>query len=312
MPARVRTVVISFQGDFNWNDTLQHYSGRGIRRVESVSDKTYCRTLNFGGKQGILKITQSARNEVTLSVEGSVSQRIKELTPHVQRMLCIQVNLAEIHRVLNRNRHLRSILKMTPVPRIPGTCIPFEMLVQTIVGQQVTVKATTTITARIVERLGVVRDPDSTLSHYFPTAEAIAEGNLDKIGMPGRRVETLKRVADAVADGTIPDLNSPQNIPEIRHALSQIRGVGPWTVEYFALRGLGDYDSWPASDLIIRRRLLHLESETGIPVQTDLAECQPFRGFAALALWRSSNVMKPDATPPTSDRTGGRELKTDT
>ncbi|MBF3217524.1 DNA-3-methyladenine glycosylase 2 family protein, partial [Pseudomonas aeruginosa] len=89
--------------------------------------------------------------------------------------------------------------------RLPVAFDPFEQAVRAIVGQQVTVKAAVTITGRLIQRLG---EPLENLgydgiSHLFPTPAALAQANLDGIGMPGKRVQTLQRFAAAIASGEL-------------------------------------------------------------------------------------------------------------
>jgi AraC family transcriptional regulator of adaptative response / DNA-3-methyladenine glycosylase II len=74
----------------------------------------------------------------------------------------------------------------------------------------------------------------------------------------------------------------------VRARLAEIRGIGPWTVEYIAMRALRDPDAFPASDLGLRSAL----SSNGRPAETSEAarralEWRPWRAYAAVHLWES-------------------------
>ncbi len=92
-----------------------------------------------------------------------------------------------------------------PGLRLPVAFDPFEQAVRAIVGQQVTVKAAVTITGRLIQRLGEPLEDlgYDGISHLFPTPAALAQANLDGIGMPGKRVQTLQRFAAAIASGEL-------------------------------------------------------------------------------------------------------------
>ena len=95
------------------------------------------------------------------------------------------------------------------------------------------------------------------LSYVFPSAARLAEAGVSAIaaiGLPRKRAETLVALARASADGKLPLMRGA--IASGRAALAAIPGIGPWTIEYVALRALGDPDAYPASDaaLIARPR----------------------------------------------------------
>ena len=115
-----------------------------------------------------------------------------------------------------------------------GAWSPFELCVRTILGQQVTVAAAGTLMRRLVERCGTV------------TPECVADANFDSIGMPGKRVETIRSFARAVADGRV-DFERPW--PEVEAALKALPGFGPWTRAYLAIRLGRDPDAFPETDL---------------------------------------------------------------
>jgi AraC family transcriptional regulator of adaptative response / DNA-3-methyladenine glycosylase II len=100
--------------------------------------------------------------------------------------------------------------------------------------------------------------------------------------MPRSRAETLHRLACAHAKGDL--ILARGAIAAGRAGLAEIAGIGPWTVEYVALRGLGDPDAYPASDAALIAAL-------GARGQ-DLDEVRPWRAYAAMRLWRRQAKLK--------------------
>ena len=97
-----------------------------------------------------------------------------------------------------------------------------------------------------------------------------------KVGLPMKRAETLHRLAAASAGGKLP--LSRGAIASGRAALAQIPGIGPWTVEYVAMRALGDPDAYPSTDIALINALGR-KGET-------LEHLKPWRAYAAIRLWR--------------------------
>jgi 3-methyladenine DNA glycosylase/8-oxoguanine DNA glycosylase len=156
---------------------------------------------------------------------------------------------------LRIRRDLARSIDIPPGLRVPGSWHPFEACVRAILGQQVSVKAATTFAARLCDRFA-----------GFPTARQVADGSLNGIGLTMKRTETLRSMAIAVAEGAV-RLDSPAEIRK----LTAIRGIGPWTAEYIALR-CGDPDAFPGSDLVLKR-------------YTDSDAWRPWRSYAAMAIW---------------------------
>jgi DNA-3-methyladenine glycosylase II len=184
---------------------------------------------------------------------------------------------------------LAPLVGAVPGLRVPGAWSGFELVVRAIVGQQVSVKAATTIIGRLVQRAGERIDghPHENTAWRFPTPAALAEVDLAKIGMPGKRVAALQGFARAVASGDVPLDSDTVDAASLRVALLALAGIGPWTVEYVAMRAWRDADAWPASDLVLMQSICARDPSLVRPAQqrsrTDA--WRPYRAYAAMHLW---------------------------
>ncbi len=106
----------------------------------------------------------------------------------------------------------------------------------------------------------------------FPAPEAVMDGELP--GMPASRARALRALAAAVAGGL--RLDPPLDLVETRAELLALPGIGPWTVEYIAMRALRDPDAWPGSDLWLKRAATPVEAE----------RWRPWRAYAAMVVWQ--------------------------
>jgi AraC family transcriptional regulator of adaptative response / DNA-3-methyladenine glycosylase II len=137
----------------------------------------------------------------------------------------------------------------------------------------VSVAAATTLMGRIAARFGTPIDTgDPALTHVFPDAATLRDAPID--GMPATRAATIRAIASA-------DI---ENVAD----LTTIRGVGPWTASYIAMRR-DDPDAFPAGDLVLRRAAGDLTE----PMLLARAEAwRPWRAYAAILLWRSSAISR--------------------
>ena len=176
------------------------------------------------------------------------------------------------------------------------------------------------ITRRLVERLGTelpqdLSDRASGLLKLFPSPQAIAEARLDSIGMPGKRVATLQRLAAAVADGTL-TLQIDDGVDALIGRLCELPGIGPWTAEYIVLRGFGDADAFPAADLgLLKAPLWGSQGITARQLLVRAEAWRPRRAYAAVHIWadyenalaltkqKAIKTMRTGASPIVTSRT---------
>lgn len=167
-----------------------------------------------------------------------------------------------------------------PDLRVPGAVDPAELALRTVLGQQVSVAAARTLGGRLVALLG---EPGPDGLRLFPRPAAIADAGVVQvraIGLTRARALTLVGLATALADGL--DLSPGADVVEARRELLALPGIGPWTADYVALRGLRDLDAFPAHDLVLRRRMGDLDPAAAVRVAE---RWRPWRGYAAQHLW---------------------------
>jgi DNA-3-methyladenine glycosylase II len=285
---------LPFKPPFDWQRMLSFFAARMTAGVEAVVEGVYLRNIEFNGVVGTLSVEMApSEDHLIATVQGEVSRHIDDLVGPVSHMFDLYATPDDIDRCLSVDPWLASLVQKRPGLRVPGAFSGFELVVRTIVGQQVSVKGATTIVGRLVQRAGVqvLESHGEHLAWRFPTPDALARVNLDKIGMPGKRVETLQRVAAAVASGEISlNVSHGDDVAELRRQLLAMPGIGPWTVEYVAMRAWRDPDAWPASDLVLMNLMTRQEpSLTRLALHKARAEAwRPWRAYAAMHIWNSA------------------------
>lgn len=196
----------------------------------------------------------------------------------IRRLLDLDADASTIDAALSRDPTLAPAVAATPGIRVPGSVDGAEMLIRTMIGQQISVAAAATHTAALVAALG---EPVGDL-RAFPDPAAIAEHGADVLRGPRRRVAAIVGAAEAIADGSL-DLRAGRDRADLRRDLLALPGVGPWTADYVTMRVLADPDTLLDTDLVVRSGAELLGC--------DLAATQawvPWRSYATVHLWHTA------------------------
>jgi AraC family transcriptional regulator of adaptative response / DNA-3-methyladenine glycosylase II len=276
---------ISFREPYDFKSLLEFYRIRAIPGVENVRvdnvRESYQRSFVLDGKSGHLSVSQSG-NQLVCAVQGGSTSSLMRIMHKVRLMFDVDAVPEEINSVLCEDRIMRRLVKQRPGLRLPGAFDEFEIAVRAIVGQQVSVKGATTVMGRIADQYGA----ETEVGRVFPSAERLADLDPASLPMPLKRARAIKLLAVAVADGQLAFDIGEQAFYE---QVIAIPGIGPWTAQYICLRGLSIPDSFLHGDLVIRKvaeKILGVSSEKEI---INRAEAwRPWRGYAAMHLWRAS------------------------
>ncbi|WP_069086560.1 DNA-3-methyladenine glycosylase family protein [Pseudomonas sp. TCU-HL1] len=273
---------------WSWNQFQQHFTLRRLPGVERLTADSYCRSFRLGERSGWFCL-RPLPGALKLELSPSAQDLAPQLAPRIRQMFDLDSDPAAIAHHLGRDPLLQGLLARYPGLRLPVAFDPFEQGVRTIIGQQVTVKAAVTIAGRLVERLGepLENAENDGPQRLFPTPQAIAYDTLPGIGMPGKRVDTLRRFALAVADGSL-ELSLAAGVEALVERLCALPGIGRWTAEYIALRAFGQPDAFPTADLgLLKSPLWGPDGISAKELASRAEQWRPWRAYAAVYLWQS-------------------------
>lgn len=170
-------------------------------------------------------------------------------------------------------------------PPLTPTRDPFRTLVRAIVHQQLSGAAAATIMRRLEQQLGNGRLPRPAALASAPVAA------LRAAGLSAAKVAAVQDLAARFADGTLrPARLRRDPDDELRTALLDVRGIGPWTVDMFLLFGLARLDVLPVGDLGVRKGMQRHFRLRALPgparMESLAAPWRPFRSVASWYMWR--------------------------
>jgi len=273
------TVSLSPRGDYDIRPLADFLRVRALAGVEIGGAETYARVLKLGDTLGWIELRMGPKG-LALTLSENLAPHLRPLVANVRGAFDLDAEMHAVDAHLAADPELARDVKREPGVRVPGMLDGFECAIRAVLGQQVTVAGARTLTDRLVAQFGsVIECAPEGLARAFPDAAQLADAGargIAKIGLPAKRAETLHRLAVASAAGKLPLMRGA--IAAGRAALAEISGVGPWTIEYVAMRALGDPDAYPSSDIALINALGR-KGET-------LEHLKPWRAYAAVRLWR--------------------------
>ena len=289
------TLPLYYRPPFDWPLMLSFFKDRQITGLEFVDEQQYQRTIKLDHCSGWLQVSHHpGKNALLLTVNLSDYRYLNQVITRVRRMFDLDADMTLIHQQLNNHPILAKTLETYQGLRLPGSWDLFEFSIRAILGQQVSVKAATTFAKRITDRFGqrLVPTNDETetgLCRYFPTPEELLDVKYTDMGLTESRQQTLTRWVTFFHDNqeALRNCHSSEDLSEL---ISGIKGIGPWTVNYMAMRGISDPDAFPSADLGVIKALNNDDNNSPLKNKQilELAEhWRPWRSYATLLLWHS-------------------------
>lgn len=256
---------LSYRPPYDWAYMRDFLMTRFIPELEWVDEHRYGRTFDWQGCTGHFTAKHIAgRNRFDVEIELDDVTHLKPIVYNIRRLLDMDADTEIIEHDLQQHLGADGLLKTGL--RLPGTWDMFEAGVRAILGQQISVAAARNLVTTLVASLGQA----SGNKRLFPSAQAIAQNNLQCLKIPASRKQTLQNLAQHYLQHDNP--NDPQQ-------WLTLKGIGPWTVDYARLRGLSDPDIYLAGDLGVKKVIEKFSPD----FNPDLAS--PWRSYLTLQLW---------------------------
>lgn len=282
IPQQTLLCEVAYRPPLNWHALLSFLVRRASCGVEAIDGDLYMRTVAWKKHRGWIAVEPSKKKH-TLQVElsASLAPVVLPTLTRVKRLFDLAAEPQQIA------VHLGPLAAAHPGLRVPGAFDGFEMAVRAIIGQQVSVKAATTLAGRFVTALGEpIKTPFAQLTHLPPVAERVARAEPEEliaIGITLVRAKSILALARAVLEEKLilePEANAQQTIMRLK----ELPGIGEWTAQYVAMRALSWPDAFPHTNVGIYKAL----AENNPKRVLQLAESwRPWRSYAAMHLWKS-------------------------
>ena len=194
--------------------------------------------------------------------------------------------------------HLARIIALAgPCTLAPTELSPYRALLRSIVFQQLSTKAASTIFGRVA----------ALFPEGIPTPEAllsVPEAALRAAGLSSNKVRSVRDLSEKALAGIVPTREALAQLPDeevIAHC-TQVRGIGRWTVEMLLMFHLGRPDVLPVDDLGIQKGAQRVYGLRKLPSPERLeklaAPWRPWRTVGSWYLWRALELPAEQVRPP--------------
>lgn len=286
--ADTSTLQLNYRPPYDWAGMLAFLSARTMKAVECVSGDAYLRTVRLGAHTGWIKVSHAPEKRALLvEFAHALTPVLPALLGRLRNLFDLAARPDLINAHLAQDERLRTSVEKDPGLRVPGAFDGFEMAVRAVLGQQITVKAATTIACRFAQAFG---DPCVTpfpeLTRLSPLAEKVAAATIDdvaKLGIVSARSRTILALAQGFASGQL-RLDAGANPETTIAKLVTLPGIGQWTAHYIAMRALRWPDAFPKEDIVVRN---NLGGVTAKQAEALSQAWRPWRSYAVMHIWRN-------------------------
>jgi DNA-3-methyladenine glycosylase II len=236
----------------------------GDPQIRTYDHDLFWQALDIGGTPVLVevfsegsvetpKLRISFRSNIPLSKSGMI-----EIQNLVSSMFNISEDITPFYEAMEKDAIMTDLLRQLRGLKAPTTPTVFEALVDSVIEQQISLKAAHSIEKRLIRAVGNSLTFDGDTWYCYPTPPILAttpDSTFRSCGLTLRKGEYIREISQQILAGTL-DLDLFRSFADTESIISQmvkIRGVGRWTAELTILRGLHRADAFPADDVGVRR-----------------------------------------------------------
>ena len=287
------TLRLSYRPPYDWEALLDFLRGRLLKGVEWMADGGYFRTVRLGPHTGWIKVTHAPeKHSLLVEFTHSLAPVLPALLGRLRNLFDLAARPDLIAAHLMKDKRLKPGLQRHPGLRVPGAFDGFEVAVRAILGQQITVKAATTIGGRLAGDFGrKILTPFPELNRLTPRAEEVARasvGDIARLGVIGSRAKCIIALARAFATGAL-QLETGAAPDAAIARLVALPGIGPWTAHYITMRALRWPDAFPKEDIALRHNLGGVSAKRA----EEMSQAwRPWRSYATIHIWKNLGAAR--------------------
>lgn len=250
--------------------------------------------IAFPPRAGVIRIQEKGAPENSLlKIKWQGALKKEEVQHIVSHVLSIHEPVTPFYQKFDKDPVMRNLIREFLGTRMPRTRSFFEALVTTVLEQQVSMKAASTLRERFIKKFSSRKSLFEGRELYaFPLPEEVATSSVEElcqIGISRAKARTIFNFAQALKEGTLDTHSlSKENPQSIISFLTTFPGIGRWSAQFIVTRWLGSPDVFACSDLGVRKALskLYLHGKMPTPSESEqfMERFSPWRRLAGFYL----------------------------
>lgn len=285
------TLQLQYRPPFDWPALMRFLGARATAGVEQVDQDSYLRTVRLGHRTGWMRVRhEPSTRALMIELTHSLAPALPALLWRARHLFDLSARPDLIAEHLSGDALLAATVARSPGLRVPGAFDGFELAVRAILGQQISVKAATTLSARFAAAFGEpIITPHPELTWLSPVAERVASASIDEVASLGiirSRARSILAIAREMAEGRL-TLEAGTDPEPVIARLIELPGIGAWTAHYIVMRALRWPDAFPKEDVVLRKALGGVT-----PARADAMSqgWRPWRSYATMHLWQTTST----------------------
>jgi DNA-3-methyladenine glycosylase II len=231
---------------------IRRYEGGAFFQVISSGGRLLLVTLHSYGTVDSPRLQADLDSDMDLSSsDGAAAAEI------ISDLFNLDMDLIPFYEHIQGDRVMALLARRLRGLKSPSTSTVFEALIDSIIEQQISIKAAWSLERRLVRAFGDVLKLGKDVYYAYPTPERLVRATAEELrgcGLSTRKAEYVQNISALVRDGLdLEKFKAYYDIREIISELCEIRGIGVWTAELAILRSMHRSDAMPADDLGLRR-----------------------------------------------------------
>jgi DNA-3-methyladenine glycosylase II len=259
----MQPTILNPHPPFDFSLSAAIFSG-GEPDIRTFRDGVFRQVLDTGNPLVLAEVRSSGTTEnpeltVTLRSDRIIGRNEKQLAgTQIATIFSITEDLNPFYRDVAGDPVLSDLTARLRGVRAPVTPTVFEALTDSIIEQQISLKAAHSIENRLIRAVGKQLALDGTVRYCYPDPEILArtaDTTFRACGLTIRKGEYIRDVSRLILAGDL-DVEGFRQFPDTESVIGElvkIRGIGRWTAELTILRGLHRPDAFPADDVGVRR-----------------------------------------------------------
>ena len=277
---------LAYRPPLDWSHLLAFLGNRSIAGVETTDGRTYCRSVAINvqnvSHRGWIAVTQhKSKSVLSVRISASLARGLPQVMSRVKQLFDLSCQPAEIGVALG------DLAKGHAGVRLPGAFDGFELAVRAVLGQQITVRAATTLAGRFAAAFGEeIATPFAEITQIFPPVDRVATLTIDdvaRLGIIATRARTIISLSTQLSTGAL-RLDPSADVEATIAQLRSIPGIGEWTAQYIAMRALAWPDAFPHTDYGVMKAL---NEKNPRKILTQAEAWRPWRAYAVMHIWRT-------------------------
>jgi AraC family transcriptional regulator of adaptative response / DNA-3-methyladenine glycosylase II len=267
---------------------MDYFRARAVSGLETVSGGIYTRSFSLDGHYGWFSLQHKPeRSAVRFAVHASNLICLMPVVSRVRRMFDLDADPLALDAFFGKDPFLGPVWSRHAGLRVPVGWDAFEFAVRAVVGQLISVGVATILAGNIVSEFSeeLSLPGPRGIEKVFPGPAELQRADLVPCGLTRSKAEAIRSLAQAAIDGTL-DLDRSGPMDTFIKQCTDIRGIGAWTAHTIAMRGRGDADAFPASDLgIVKAMAAAGQPSKPAQIRKIAERWRPWRSYAAMLLW---------------------------